>query len=196
MVLLLLVLQKKLRYQGQATGSKIIHNFVCPRCGREYKITTERLLNPSRVTIISKPGRPFSSLGGPKEELNYPELRRFFEKLNAGSISESEINSYLETGVLDPFELPFALYQAFGDEGVNRIWGSAMDIITKRYERLIVESSQQLEARTLILCDGRIIYANKSTSQVEPTDEELKSIEKRLKRLCFSITIRGSEGIG
>jgi len=57
------------------------------------------------------------------------------------------------------------------------------DSLVEEYGRLIMEALGR-SLRYIVLCDGKIVYA----SSHEPSDEEIRSMERNLGKVCYVLT--------
>ena len=87
------------------------------------------------------------------------------ERLSEASKSYEEV---------DPFNISFEERDSMSNEQLSHLY----DILTKKYGYLTKES------RYVVLCDGKVVYS----SNREPSDEEIRDLEKRLGKVCYVLT--------
>ncbi|TDA41536.1 MAG: hypothetical protein DSO07_04045 [Thermoproteota archaeon] len=57
------------------------------------------------------------------------------------------------------------------------------DSLVEENRRLIMEALRR-GSRYIVLCDGKVVYA----SNREPSDEEIRSMERNLGKVCYVLT--------
>ena len=75
---------------------------------------------------------------------------------------------------IDPFSISLEERDSMSNEQLSRLY----DILSRKYGHLTKKS------RYVVLCDGKVVYS----SNREPSDEEIRNLERRLGKVCYVLT--------
>ena len=93
--------------------------------------------------------------------------------------SEEQREALARAGTFKPFEVSAAERDSMTPEELTALY----DSLVEENRRLIMEALRR-GSRYIVLCDGKVVYA----SNREPSDEEIRSIERNLGKICYVLT--------
>jgi hypothetical protein len=96
-----------------------------------------------------------------------------FWSLKSGEQREAQAKAF------KPFEVSAAERDSMTPEELIALY----DSLVEEYGRLIMEALGR-SSRYIVLCDGKIVYA----SNHEPSDEEIRNMERNLGKVCYVLT--------
>jgi predicted transcriptional regulator len=105
--------------------------------------------------------------------------RKLFVITAKGEAITAKVEDLFQGRVIKPFEISTSERDSMTSEELTVLYDSLLE----EYGRLIRESLGK-GSRYIVLCDGKVVYA----SNREPTDEEIRNLEKNLGKVCYVLT--------